>query len=66
MAEKLEILYCNLKVTYKNTTITIPGVVWKNVDWYYRRKKILLKYNIKDEEVKVVSFDAIKSLGYEN
>ena len=66
MAEKLEIIYCNLKVTYKNTTITIPRVIWKNVDWYYRRQKVLLKYNIKDEKVKVVSFDVIKSLGYEN
>ena len=64
--KKGEMALCNLKVRYKNKMIEIKDVIYKEVDGYYRRSRILKQYNIKDSEVLVVDKEILVSLGEES
>ena len=61
--ERKPIYHANLKVTFGNKIYLLPNVVYKETDGYYRRLRVLEKYKL-PREVKVVSFDVIKIIGY--
>ena len=56
-----EIFYCNLIVLHNKKEVGVEEVIYKDVDGYYSNKKLF-----KDERVKVLKIDVIKSLGFEN
>jgi hypothetical protein len=54
-----EIFYCNLTVLFKGKPVELKEVVYKETDGYYRKKTLF-----KEEPVKVIKVDVIKSLGF--
>ena len=60
-----EIVFCNLKIFYKNKTYDLRKLVYKNNGDLFYNKKILSKLNIL-EPVKVIDIDIISRLGFEN
>tara|TARA_R110000851_G_C12996524_1_gene557877 strand:+ start:88 stop:351 length:264 start_codon:yes stop_codon:yes gene_type:complete len=63
--KKKEIFFCNLNIQYKGKKYLIERVVYKETDGYYLNTRELKKIGI-TEKVKVLKFDIINSLGYEN
>lgn len=53
MTEKGEIVYCNITVIKDNKKVTYNNVVYKEVDGYYKRNKVL-------------SIEVLKRLGFES
>ena len=60
-----EIVFCNLKIIYKNKTYELSNLVYKNNGDLFYNKKILSKLNI-SEPVEIVDIDIISRLGFEN
>lgn len=60
-----EIVFCNLKIIYKNKTYELKKLVYKNNGDLFYNKKILSKLNI-SEPVNIVDIDIISRLGFEN
>ena len=59
-----EILFADIKVSYKGKVFWIYGVVYKYNGGYYYNNRILKEFKINDK-VKVLEVVKIKSLGYE-
>ena len=55
-----EILYCNLKILFKNEIIEVKEVVYKENDGYYENIRLF------KNPVKVIKVEVIKSLGFES
>ena len=60
-----EIVYCDLKFSFKKKQYEVKEVVYKLTDGYYHNKRILSQFKI-DESVKVDSIKIISRLGFEN
>jgi hypothetical protein len=56
-----EIFYCDLTVLFNKKEVIVKDVVYKETDGYYSNRKLF-----KDEKVKVLKINIIKSLGFEN
>lgn len=61
-----EIFFANLKVQNKGKLQIIENVVYKETDGYFRNIRVLRQYGIKEDFIKVISFEVIKSMGFEN
>ena len=64
--ERKEIYFANIVVLNKNKKQTINKVVYKEEDGFYRNIRVLRKNGIKEDFVKVVSFEIIHSMGFDN
>lgn len=60
-----EIVYCNLKFRHKKKTHEVKNVVYKHLDGFYNRRRVLDEFKIK-EPVKVLKIEIHERLGFEN
>ena len=60
-----EIVYCDLKFSFKKKQYEVKEVVYKLTDGCYHNKRILSQFKI-NESVKVDSIKIISRLGFEN